>query len=74
MAPLKNIRANTIWNKQSVSRTVTLVRLVLLSLQLDFSPHDEGGYRALQLVTPFPKSQLNCQEIPVSNVKIPLCR
>lgn len=32
MAPLKNIRANTIWNKQSITRTVTRVRLVLLSL------------------------------------------
>jgi hypothetical protein len=38
------------------------------------SPHDKGGYRALQPVTPFFMSQLNCQEFLGSDVKIPLCR
>lgn len=32
MAPLKNFRANKIWNKHSIPRTVTRIRLVLLSL------------------------------------------
>jgi hypothetical protein len=50
MGPVKNFRVNGIWNKQSLSRTVTWVMLVLLSLAntgLDLpgdSDNNAGGW------------------------------